>query len=325
MEETKGLTTTALMVAISAAMALMMYFMPLIQGLVFVVGVPMILVGVKYGYRNLGLGLLATGLILLFINPMYALTVLFTVGPISGVITYCINHKKDNSYTIFVSGIAVFFSMLLLLVVIQNLFDVDLIDQTSKLIDTTVEEVSSLYLEGDLLSQEDKTIMVETLEKQSADMKMLLPSFLILYGMINGLLTFLITKAVFKRMGMPLKSSKFKDFRIGEDKRSILLIVMMVVTLGAIVDKTHGELYIVNFTSILLVVLQINGLALVWFKTDKKANKKFLRLVMCLVYVLSVGLGGLGLILRYGLSIVGFLDMHMNFRKRVKKIDKPQE
>lgn len=320
MEETKRLTTTAMMIALSVAIGLILYFLPWIQGLVFLIAIPLVVVGVKYKYKYQGLALLAVFLIILIVDPIYALTTLFLIGPLSFLLTYGISNKKNNSETIFLSGLAVFFSLVALLLLVQNVLDIKIIDETMAMVDVTIDEIKEMYIGSDVLNEEEKIQAIELFETQRSTMKILMPSFMFIYAMMNGLLAFLFTKFIFKRIGIPINIGKFKDFRISREKRGVLLVVIIVITLGAMIDKENGETYILNFTSLLMMLLQINAMALIWFKTDKHPQKKLLRSGSILLLLLSSFLGSIGVIYKYALSILGFLDMHVDFRKKGKHL-----
>jgi len=229
--------------------------------------------------------------------------------------------KKHNSSTIFLSGLAIFFGYIILLLLVQAMFNMNITEEITKGIDLFVEEMQGAFMETDVLSDEEKALNIENLESIKSNFKMLMPAMLLIYSMFFALITFVFTKGIFKRLGLEMPAGKFKDFRINEEKRLILLIIIIVVTLGALIDKDHGEVYMLNFTTILVMILQLNALSLIWFKTEDHKKKVPLRILTVVGFVVSAALGSIGLIIRYGLSIVGFMDMHLDFRNRRNHLD----
>lgn len=319
MNETKRLTTTALMVAIAVVIALLLYIIPL--PLIFLVAIPLVVVGVQYKVKYQGLAIIAVTLIMMIIDPIYGVTILFLVGPLSLVLAYCIDKEKTNSLTIFLSGLGVFFGLILMLLVAQNVLGINIMGDTMDMIDLSVDQITEIYTEGDLLSDEDKITTKALFEQQRDAIKLLMPSFMIMFGMINGLLAFVFSKLIFKRTGIKMVQGKFKDFRINRELRGTLLIVIIVVTIGSIIDKQNGEVYILNFVTLLVLLLQVNALALVWFKTDHKSNKKTLRVLTIVGLVVSSLFGSVGTFVKMGFALIGFLDMHIDFRKRSRHLE----
>jgi uncharacterized protein YybS (DUF2232 family) len=319
MENTKRLTTTAMMVALSVTLALALYFLPLIQGLIFLVSIPLTLVGIKYNYKYQGLAFIALFLILLMIDPIYAFSTLFIILPLSFAQSYGINHKKEHSFIIVLSSLGIFFGLISLLWLVQIIFDINVIKELMTTFDVVLEEMKSIYIEGGILNPEEQTLYLDSIEQVKNTFKIMMPSFLMMYSFINGLLAFMVTKAVMKPMNMKIEKSYFKDFRINKEKRNIILIILVVVTLGAILDNSNGEVYLLNFSSILTLIFQINALAFIWFKTEKHSNRKALRILIVIAFIVSGFIGVIGSFLRYGLAILGFLDMYFDFRNRGHK------
>lgn len=316
MENTKRLTTTAMMVALSTTLALALYFLPLIQGLIFLVSIPMTLVGIKYKYKYQGLGFLALIFILLMLDPIYAISTLFMILPLSFAQSYGIIHKKEHSFIIVLTTLGIFFGLITLLWLVQMIFDLNIIRELMATMDLVLEDMKAMYLENGILNAEEEILYLESLEQVTDTFKIMMPSFLLMYSFVNALLAFVVTKALMKPMGMKIKKSYFKDFRINKEKRNMILVVLIVVTLGGILDQSNGEVYLLNFSSILTLIFQINGLALIWFKTENHSNKKALRILTLVAFMVTGFLGGIGSIFRYGLAILGFLDMYFDFRSR---------
>jgi len=318
MNNTKELTTSAIMAAMALFIAVILYYIPM--PLYFLVAIPLAVVGILHGMKNQALALVACLAILALWDPMYSISLLFLVGPLSFIMSYCIKRKKPMSHGIFLGGLGVMFGMILLILTIQVTLDIDLIDNFKTLTDTTLDEVHDFYAESSILSDEEKMDLSVLIQDQKTAIKLMMPSFLFIFSLASSCLAMVFAKLIFKRTGIEMRVGSFKDFRINQDLRNIIFIVILVVAAGAFIDKANSDLYSTNAMILLLSLLQINGLSLIWYKTHGVMNGKGLRVIVIVAYIISGLLGSIGFMAKMALGVVGFLDMHLDFRKRKKSI-----
>lgn len=323
MHKTKQITATALLVVIAAVVALILYLIPFLQGIIFVVGIPLIMIGVKYDIKYHLLGLLVLTILLATFDPIYSVMILLLIGPMSLLQGYVLKHKQAHSTAIITGAVGFVFGLLALLFIAKSLFAVDFIHDIEVYSDSMINEMEEVYSSSELIPEEDLDDLMMYFGNFKQTIMMLMPSFIALFGLISSALSMGFSKIIFKRVGISLEKRYFKDFRIDKEKRLYLLIIIGIVLVAAMLDSVNMDYYVINCTSILFLVFQINGAALIWYLTDQHPNKTALRVIFILLYIASPVLPIAEMIVRYGLALVGFADMYGDFRTRITKKQQP--
>jgi hypothetical protein len=319
MDQTRKLMTTAMLITIASVLSLLLYIVPILQVGLFVVAIPMTLVGIKYDWQYQLLALLALLFILLTIEPLYAIYVISLIGPLAVAQGYMLHRKKNDSEVIFFGALAVAFGLLILLYVSNIFMDMNMMEEMKKFIVEVTDQMKTFYSQTEVLETADLQSYLDNLDHMKDAIILLMPAILMFYGLYTSILCFITTKAVFKRIGIPMKKHYFKDFRIDRDKRFYLMLIMGIVTAAAFIDRLNMDYYIMNCMTVLFLVLQINGFALVWFLTDKHPNKKALRIILVILYLVSPMIAIAELFARFGLAIVGFVDMYIDIRLKISQ------
>lgn len=318
MEKTKQLTMTSLMVALSVVLSLIIYFLPILQGLMFMISVPLMYIGIHYNIRIHSLGTLAFLLIIMMLDPLYALMILCFVVPLSLIQGFLIKHKKKTSEIIFIGAVGSIFGLIGYVYLTDLIFNINMIELLKEMMDEATAQVGSIYEKVGIESTETSDYL-SMLEQMKTYFIMLMPALAAYFALISSALSYFFANIIFKRFKVEMPKGQFKDFRIDQHKRFYLVVIMVVVTAAAFIDKGNTNFYASNFMSILFILLQINGLALVWYVTDQHPNKKALRIITIILYIVAPVISLLDLVVRYGLVGVGFFDMYADFRQKIKK------
>lgn len=315
MNSSKSMTTSAILVALAVVFSLALYFIPFIQFALFIIGLPIIVIGKVSGIKMQVLGSIAIILILLFFDPIYAMIVGLVVLPLSLVQGYLLKKEFKSSYVICIGAVVMVFGFLGVLYGLNFIFDIDFMADLELTVDTTIDQMRLLYSNVGLEKAELQT-MYAVLEQTRIAVVLLLPSMLILYAMITSVLSFVLSKHVLKRLGYPIKSALFRDFRIDKQGRLILMIVLGMIILMTFVDPANATFYVSNFMSIFGLILQINALAFIWFLLEKHPKKQSMKVGIIILFILGPIIPGL-IIIRYILSMLGFADLYVDFRAKI--------
>lgn len=321
MENTRKITTTAMLVALAAVFSLILYVLPFIQSFMFIAMIPIVIVGIKYDIQTQLLGLLALCLLLMMLDPVFAIMIGVWMGLFGIAQSFAIKKKQPVSALLLWSTLAFVFGFIAILYLTNMMLGIDIMAEMNDVIGDMVAEMKIINQSSPLVPAENMDEFITVLDQMQVYIPLLMPMMLLFYGFISSVLTYVVTKPIFKRLKLDYPTGKFKDFRIDQNRRNNLMIVMLVVTIASLVDRDQMEFYILNFTSVLLFLMQINGFALVWYRTDNHPNKKALRIIAVIAFVLAPAFILFELLMRYGLAMLGFMDMYVNFRERFKSKD----
>lgn len=317
---TKSITTAALMVALSILISYIMYLLPFFQGFMFLIGLPIVVLGVKYDLKIQLLAALALGLLMAIIDPLYSVMIVTLICPMGILQGVLIKKKFKPSQIIFFGAIAFIFGLLIMLYLLQLVFDTSLINELKLSFDIAIEEMKVLYDNANFMSEEDMNQLFVMFEQSKDLVVILLPTVFAFYGLVSSIGSFILSRIILKKLRMPVALTKFKDFRIDKNARNTMMIVLIVVTIASYIDKLNSTFYILNAMMVLILVLQINGLSLLWYLTEKHPNRKAMRISIIILFVISPLFGGIiEIIVRYGISAIGFIDMYFDFRTRLNK------
>ena len=320
MNNTKKIVTSALMVALAVVISLIIYFIPFFQFAIFIVGIPIVVLG---KVSDIKMQLMASAVmiaILLMVDPSYAVTIATLVLPLAIIQGYCFHKNLRNSQNILYSTLAMVFGFFGFLYGLEILFGIEFIEEIVLMTNTMVADAKVVYSSLNIFSEEELLMYFSMIEESVEVMKLLFPSLLITYSFLNSVVSFGVSKKIMKRMAIPFKKSYFKDFRIMENTRLIIMVVLGIVTLVSIFDQGSMMYYASNFVSIFYMILHINGMAFLWYLFEKQPNKTAYKIVSVIAYFISPILGPLNII-RFGLGLVGFVDMYADFRKRIQERD----
>lgn len=317
MDNTKKMTTSAIMAALAVGLSLMIYFLPMFQFAIFIVGIPIVMLGKVTDIKMQLMASAVVILILSLLNPGYAASIALLVLITAVVQGYCFKKNMPNSQIILYGTLGMVFGFLTFVYGLNYFFQIDIVMEMTTMMDRVVEEVKAFYMNANLISEQELVIYFQALDKAKELVLMGFPSIVILSGFIHSVGSYVFSRIIMKRMKMPLRKSHFKDFRIEKNGRFIIMIVLGIVTIAALVDKANTDYYILNFVNVFDKLLHMNGMAFIWFLFDRKRNKTGYKILSVVIYMVSPILGPLDII-RLGLGIIGFTDMYVDFRKRIK-------
>lgn len=317
MNNTKNLTTSAILIALAMVICMIIYYIPLLQIALFLIGVPIVVLGKVTDIRVQAIASLALIILMALIDPIFALLIGLTILPLSVIQGYLLGKNQRVSKVIAYGGVAMVFGMIVFVYGLNALLEIDIIAQFQAIIDLSVDQAKTVYSTIGTLTQDQLTTLYVMLEQMRTTMVQILPAGVMMYALLTSILSFVVSARILKSLKLPVKTRKFKDFRLDSHGRLIMMIVLGVITLMTFIDSANGDFYILNFMPIFNVVLQINALAFIWYLLEKHPSGKGLKIATVVLYITAPLIPGLHLI-RSLLAIVGFVDMYMNFRLRIE-------
>lgn len=321
MNNTKKIVTSSIMVALAVVLSLILYFLPFFQFAIFLIGIPIVILGKVSDIKmQLMASAVIIGILMLF-DPSYAVTVATLALPLAIIQGFCYHKELRNSQNILYSTLAMVFGFIGFLYSLKLFFGIDFISEVVVMMETMIAEAKVTYSSLNMFTEEELMMYYSAMDESVDVMKMLFPSMLIIYSLLNSYVSFWVSKKIMMRMDIHIPKSYFKDFRIQKNTRLIIMIVLGIVTLVSIFDKSNTMYYASNFMSIFYIILHINGMAFIWFLFEKQPNKTAYKVLSIVAYFISPILGPLNII-RFGLGLVGFADMYVDFRTRIQERNK---
>jgi len=309
------MTTSAILVALAVVFSLLLYFIPFFQFALFLIGIPIIIIGKVADIKVQLLAAAVVIIILTFLDPMFALSIGLLVMPLAIAQGYMLKIQAKTSYIIGIGALCMVFGFLGFFYGLDFLYQIDFMADLQSMIDLTVDQMKIAY--GSMsLPADDLQVLYGVLEQMRVVTLILLPSMLMIYSLVTSAVSYALSKLILKRLGYNVKESYFKDFRIDKQGRLILMVVLGMIILMTLIDEAGSTFYVSNFMSIFNIILQINALGFIWFLLEKHPNKKMMKIGVVALYILGPIIPGL-IIIRYILSILGFADLYVDFRAKI--------
>ena len=313
----KAITTTSILVAIAVMFAVSMFLVPFLRVGIMFISIPIIIIGIKFDLKMQIIATVLLGLITLILEPIYAINVVTSAGILGIVQGYFIKQKRTNSEVIFFGTLASFFGLIVYLYVLNSLANINMLEDIKNIINDVFSDMGAIYRNSNMLSKTDTMTLLQVFDKTKSILILMIPTTFLLTSFMYSIINFLVARVILLKLKLPVRKTKFKDFRIGKQGKLILLSVFFVVAIMALIDVENQNIYIINFSSILILLLQINGFALLWYFTEIKSNTVALRIFSVLLFIFAPLLGGpLETIIRFSVVLFGLTDIFYDFRKR---------
>ncbi len=317
---TKDLTLAGILTGLSVVIALSMFAFPLLQLLMPLVSIPIIIIGVKLNLKLQLLSVLALTSLLMIMDPIYAVQITLSASALAVIQGYLLKQKSAISKVIFYGACGHFLGQLGYFYIINFALDINVIEELKVMINMTFEEVMVVMKTTTNFSETEINDGLLSFAQTKDRMLLLIPSMLVIVSFISSTVTYLFAHLIFSRIQLPISKGKFENFRIGMTGKLIMTTTFVVVTLVGLLDPVNNEIYISNYLTIIMMILQVNGLALLWYTSKNKANKSFLRISTLLLFIFSPIAGGfIELIVKLGFAFLGLVDIFYDFRKKYEE------
>jgi uncharacterized protein YybS (DUF2232 family) len=299
-----------LLAAIAIIFAVISAYLPVIGPFVNLLWpVPIILLGVRQGYKWSILATLVAGiLIAMLIHPLQAVSVVVGFGLIGIVLGYAFRMEFSPGKTMLWGAIASLLSKAALLGIGVLITGVNPFNMQGDVMAKTIEQTIEIYKNFGMPEQE-LAQMTERMKTMLDFVKVILPSGFILASIADTFLNYLIAKAVLKKLGHSIAGfPPFKNWTIPSYIVYFFALAMVMIYWGnsrEIAMLYHGGLNLYMITS---VILFLQGLSLFNYLVDKYNLSRWARGIILLLILTNGFLSQL-------VICAGAIDTIIDYRK----------
>ena len=312
MNDKTKLTQAAILTAVAIIFCIATAYIPFLGLLMVVVPVPYAIIATMTGHKYALISAIASFFILILtVNFVYALN-LVVMSMLPGIaVGYMINKdsniedRNKNFKPIFFGTVAFLISTIIFFTISKALFNIDLIEQFSKMLKTTVEtqfaimESTNIIQKGDIAPKDIINVMQNTI-----------PTMLFACSIIASLITYYVEAFILRRIKrLNYKLPKFSDFYLpGNAIITSLLLYLLTMFLSMLNIGLYTDAIILNLQLIFSILFLLQGISvsIYFIKEWRKKSPSKIGFAIMAVFLLSGSMI---------LSFVGMLDSAIDFRK----------
>ncbi len=296
--------------AVAIIFALISTYVPVLGAFVNLIWpVPIVLLGVRHGYKWSIMAVVASGIIIaLIMHPLTAVSVVVGFGLIGIALGYAIREGFSPTKTLLIGAAASLISKAAVLAISAAVMGFNPLNLQTDAMVKGLEQAMEFY-RGMGMKAEDLSQMEATMRPMMDLMKIILPAGFVLAAFVDTFLNYQVAKAVLAKLGQRLEP--FPQFRHWMMPR--LTVYALAVALVSIYwGKTREIEFLfnagMNLQVITTMVLFIQGLALFYFLADKYNLSRIVRGII-LFLIFSNG------IFMQALIIGGAFDLIFDYRQ----------
>lgn len=296
--------------AVAIIFALISTYLPVIGVFVNLLWpVPIVLLGVRHGYKWSIMAVVASGLIIaLIMHPLTAVSVVVGFGLIGIALGYGLRQGFSPTKTLLIGAAASLISKIAVLAITAAVMGFNPLNMQTEAMTQGLEQAIEFY-RGMGMNAEELVRMEATIKPMMELMKIILPAGFVMAAFVDTFLNFQVAKVVLARLGQRIEP--FPPFRRWSMPR--FTVYALVVSLVAIYWGKTRELELlyntgVNIQVITTMLLFVQGMALVYFLADKYNLSRIVRGII-LFLILSNG------IFMQALIIGGAFDLIFDYRQ----------
>ena len=307
---THSLVEGGILSAVAIVFAMMSVYVPILGMFVNLIWpVPIILLGVRHGFRWSFLCLVVSSTIIaILINPLQALSVMLGFGLIALTLGYCFRQRFSPFKVMLWGTVASFISKGLVIGSAFLFMGVNPIAMQMEGMEQGVSAVMELY-RGFGLKEEDLATMEQTMRTTLDLMKIILPAGFAIASIVDTYINFWIAKAVLKKLGFftepfpPLRKWNLPMYFMWLYGASLMLVM-------AFHDNQTSIYYLVgvNLQVVTNVALLAQGLALLAHLTFEKNWPKWIRPIAIFILLTNGALVQM-------VVLAGAFDLAIDYRK----------
>lgn len=306
---TRSITETGIVAAIGALATIMGYYVPFLNIFLIFTAIPFAIItlrnGISFGIAG---AVIASVIVAMATNPISALITLISSG-ISGIFLGIVVQKKLKAWpAIVVTTLATLFSLYLSYYVVLPLTGMDLnlqLDQMIAEMKVTMEAMQSSFNTDPAAAQQS----AELLESYTRNMKLLIPSAIVVSALASAAANYLLMRAILRRMGMELVAMQpFREFRLPGSVFFGMLIMIVLSYLADYFRLIQSEALLANVYMVFSMAFVIQGAAVIVYFFKRVPGQRLLKWLLVILLVFTGG--------TIYLSLLGMTDVMLNFRKR---------
>lgn len=276
---TKALVEGAIFASVTAALGIMVYYMPLLSLIGMFWATPIIIIGFRNGFKVSFISAAVAGAIVSIFTEPFSGLYLFMVFGISGIVMgWLMNKKVSPSVNITVSGLvlalcSVFGILFGFFIAGQSAAQV--IEQLMKIMNESIDTTVSLYKSMGI--SEDQLSSIVTMMKEGITaMQYIIPTLFLMNGMLFSFINFKAVKLILGRMKYQIEDVKpFSQWRLPDNFSLGMLVIVLLTMMASYLQIPNIQTVQINIIYIVRWVFTIVGLSAASFFLEKyKVDRK---------------------------------------------------
>ncbi|MDD4599706.1 hypothetical protein SDC9_04210 [bioreactor metagenome] len=295
--------------AVAIIFAIISAYLPVIGPFVNLIWpVPIILLGVRHGYKWSILATAVAGvLIAMLMHPLHAVSVVVGFGLIGIVVGYAIRAEYSPMKIIAWGAVASFVSKAAVLAISAVVLGMNPLTMQTDVLGTAVGQAVELY-RGMGMTEENLAQIAGNMQGLVDLLKVILPSGFVLAAILDTYLNFMLARIVLRKLGHHIEG--FPPFKLWSLPQFIGYFFILSLV-GMYWGKSRELVMLYNIAANIQVLtsmfLFVQGLALFYFVGDKYNLSRLVRGII-LVLILTSGF------LSQGLIFAAAIDMAVDYR-----------
>lgn len=296
--------------AVAIIFALISTYVPVLGVFVNLIWpVPIVLLGVRHGYKWSVMALVASGIIIaLIMHPLTAVSVVLGFGLIGVALGYGLREGFPPAKTLLIGAAASLISKIMVIGIGAVVMGINPLNIQTEAMVTGMQQAINFYREMGM-KPEDLATMEAAMRPAIELMKIILPAGFIMAAIIDTYLNFQVAKMVLGKLGQPIEP--LPPFRRWQMPR--FTIYALAVALVSIYWGSSRAIVVLNSIGMNLMIvttmmLFIQGMAVFYFLADKYKLSRIVRGII-LFLIFSNG------IFMQALVIGGAFDIIFDYRQ----------
>ena len=305
----RSMVEGGLLAAIAIIFAIISVYMPVIGPFVNLLWpVPIILLGVRHGYKWSIMATAVAGVIIaMLVHPLQAVSVVVGFGLIGIVLGYAFRMEFGPTKTMLWGSVASLLSKVALLAIGAAITGLNPLTMQGDVMAKAVEQAVEVYRSFGMPEQELAT-MSESMQSMIELMKIILPAGFIMASVVDTGLNYLIAKAVLRKLGHSIPDlPPFKLWTLPDYIMYFFALALVMIYWGKSRDITILYNVGMNVQIVTSMLLLCQGLALFNYIVDKYNLSRLAKGIILILILLN------GLFAQI-LIVVGAVDTILDYR-----------
>lgn len=306
----KPMVESGILSAVAILFAIISAYVPVLGAFVNIIWpVPLVLLGVRHGYKWSIMATVVSGIITaLLLHPLHAVSVVVGYSLTGITLGLCIRLGLGSLKTMVFGSLASLVSKAAVIAIGMLLLGTNPLHIQDESMTQALEQMMSIYRSFGM--QEEELVKMSEMMKSMLDiMKVILPAGFAVAAVFETWLNFVVSRAVLKKLGHHF--TPFLAFKYWSVPYSTIYVWAISSGLTLLANMYKYELaskVLLNIQLLATVVLIAQGLALFYFLAEKYNLSRFVRNAI-LVLVLTNGL------FTQAVVFAGAFDLIFDYRK----------
>jgi uncharacterized protein YybS (DUF2232 family) len=296
--------------AIAILFALISVYVPFIGVFVNLIWpVPIILLGVRHGYKWSLMATVVSGLLIaILLHPLHAIGVAIGFGLTGIVLGHCFRQNYSPVKSVMLGSVASLASKIIVLAISAVASGINPLADQSEIMSQAVEQAIGIYRSLGM-KEEDLAQMTSNMKSMLEMMKLIFPAGFALASVVDTYLNFMVARAVLRKLGHIIPP--FPIFRLWKMSPAILygfILSVLMLYWGKSRELEWLATAGVNLQVATSMLLMLQGMSVAFFFATKHDVPKFIRWVFIAMAFTN------GVIMQ-AVVFTGAIDMAFDFRK----------